>query len=196
MNRLRRLWGRLPKAVLDRAFDVLVVAVAAVDASLTLIVLPADPLTIGACVLACLALLGRRRWPLVVFALTLPAAVTANILAAPLIALFTLALTTRRRWLLVLCGAVFAAAEVVEWPVVSLPPVSHTMTFVTFVYQLATAAAPLLLGQLLQAASDLRFRIVEIETTRQHEQELYAQNLLARERSQLARRCTMSSPTR
>ncbi len=61
------------------------------------------------------------------------------------------------------------------------------MTLVFFVYGLATAAAPVLFGQLLQAQRDLARRLAEIEEAREHERTLHAQAVLARERAQLAR---------
>ena len=181
MNRLLAIWRRIPPWVTD----LLAVAIAAVDAVLTSV--DEGALGIGTSALACAALLIRRRWPLIAFALTLPAALIANILAAPIIALLALSSRTRRRWLLFLCGALFAAAEAVGWPLTSQLTTDQNWTAVTFVYQLATAAAPILLGQLTQAASDLRARIAEIEATKQHERELYAQSLLTQERNQLAR---------
>ena len=181
MNRLVAIWQRIPAWVTD----ILAVAIAAVDAVLTSV--DEGALGIGVSALACAALLIRRRWPLVAFVLTLPAALIANILAAPIIALLALSGRTRRRWLLFFCGALFAAAEAIGWPITSLTLADQNWTAVTFVYQLATAAAPILLGQLTLAASDLRARIAEIEATKQHERELYAQSLLTQERNQLAR---------
>lgn len=181
MNRYLAFWRRIPAW----ATDLVAVAVAATDAFLY----NSDPdaLTIGTWVLACAALLIRRRWPLLAFALTLPAALVANILAAPVIALFALSVRSRRRWLLVVCGALFAAAEAIGWPITEQFTKDQNWTTVTFIYQLATAAAPILLGQLVQAAADLRARIEEIETTKRHERELYAQSILTRERNQLSR---------
>lgn len=181
MSRLLALWRRIPPGVTD----LLTAFVAAIDAFLY----DPDPdaLTIGTCVLACAALLVRRRWPLPAFLLTLPAALVANVLAAPVIALFALAVRTRRRWLLAACGGLFAAAEAIGWPITSQFTQDQNWTLVTFAYQLATAAAPILLGQLVQVAADLRARIAEIEATKRHERELYAQSMLTRERNQLAR---------
>lgn len=181
MNRVAAIWRRVP----PWATDLLAVAVAAADAFLSD---PGDDLISSAVsVVACAALLIRRRWPLIAFALTLPAALVANILAAPIIALLALACRTRRRWLLFACGALFAAAEAIGWPITTQLTAEQNWTAVTFVYQLATAAAPILLGQLMQAAADLRARLAEIEATKQHERELYAHSLLAQERNQLAR---------
>lgn len=181
MNRFLALWERVP----PWCVDVLVVLAAAIDAYLY--VDQDDPTSIATCVLACAALLLRRRWPLLAFALTLPAALVTNTLVAPVIALFSLASLTRRRWLLFVCGALFALSEAIGWPPAEQLLVNQSWTVVTFVYQLALAAAPILLGQLLQAARDLRTRIVEIEATRRHERELYAETVLTRERNQLAR---------
>lgn len=181
MNRFFDAVRRIP----GWAADLLAVAVSVADAFLYDV--GGDPLTVGTCVLAAAAMLIRRRWPLVAFALTLPAALVANILAAPVIALFSLAVRTRRRWPLIACGALFAAAEAIGWPVTSQFTTDQNWTAVTFVYQLATAAAPIFLGQLVQSGAELRAHIAEIEATRQHERELYAQSVLARERNQLAR---------
>lgn len=181
MSGLLAIWRRTP----PWSTDLLAVAIAVADAYLTYT--DDGALSIGTSALACAALLIRRRWPLLAFALTLPAALIANILAAPIIALLALSSRTRRRWLLFVCGALFAAAEAVGWPLTSQLTTDQNWTAVTFVYQLATAAAPILLGQLTQAASDLRGRIAEIEATKQHERELYAQSVLTQERNQLAR---------
>lgn len=181
MNAIRALWRRIPPIVVD----LLAVAVAAADAYLS--ANTDDPLTLGVCILGCAALLLRRRWPALAFVLTLPAALIANVLAAPVIALFSLSARTRTRGLLVLAGAAFAAAEAIGWPIVDQLIVDQSWTAVTFVYQAATAAAPILLGQLLQTTEDLHARLEEIEATKRHERELYAQTVLAQERNQLAR---------
>jgi signal transduction histidine kinase len=54
------------------------------------------------------------------------------------------------------------------------------------VYTLA-AAAPVLLGQLLQTRRDLSRRLEEIEEGKEHERALHAQAVLGHERAQLAR---------
>lgn len=184
MDRALGFRRRIP----PRVADLLLVAVAAADAASDIFVygVEDDVLAIAVCVLACGALLIRRRWPLVAFLLTLPAALITNILAAPVIALFALSARTRSRWLLFVCGALLAAAQAIGWPAVPLPN-PDVWTVLNFVYQLATAAAPILLGQLVQVTSDLRARIAEVEATKRHERELYAETVLARERNQLAR---------
>ncbi|QNP76091.1 two-component sensor histidine kinase [Streptomyces roseirectus] len=137
-------------------------------------------------VIACAALPLRRRFPLVVFLLTLPATLMQEMVVAPFAALFTLAERSRDRWLLSVCAGLFALASVTPWPLDGDSP-GRAWTVVTFLYMLGAAAAPVLLGQLLQARRDLARRLVEIEEAREHERLLHSQAVLARERAQLAR---------
>ncbi|RZU23814.1 sensor histidine kinase [Streptomyces sp. BK239] len=178
MSRARVLWQRLPAPVIDLA---LVVA-AAVDVRLN----NWEPTRLGLALAAvgCTALAFRRRFPLGVFLLTLPVALMQDVAVAVLAALFTLAERSRNRRLLAVCVALAAVASSTPWP---LAEVDRTMTVVFFVYGLATAAAPVLFGQLLQAQRDLAKRLAEIEEAREHERTLHAQAVLARERAQLAR---------
>ncbi|CAM5423702.1 sensor histidine kinase [Leifsonia shinshuensis] len=185
MNAIASLWARLPPLVID----ILAVLLAALDALINSAEEPSawSPLDVTVVAVACAGLLLRRRFPLVVFLLTLPAAVAQDLLAAPIIALFTLSRVSRRRWLLVACAALFAFSSAFPWPFAGADRVDQFGAFVYFVYQFATAAAPVALGQLLQAREDLAKRLVEIEDAKEHEQALYAQTVLARERNQLAR---------
>lgn len=180
MNGFVRLWRRLPPFVVD----LLAVAVAVADA--LIYAGDVDPLTLVLTAVACGGLLVRRRFPLLAFILTLPSNLVQNLLAAPMIALFTLSRLSRRRWLLAACAGAFAVSTVFPWPF-SSDGGDQFGTAVYFVYQLATAAAPVFLGQLVQAREDLAKRLAEIEEAREHERELYAQSVLARERAQLAR---------
>ncbi|MFF7266264.1 sensor histidine kinase [Streptomyces sp. NPDC008159] len=178
MSGARALWQRVPAPVIDLAL----VAAAAVDVRLN----NGEPtrleLTLAA--VGCIALAFRRRFPLVVFLLTLPVALMQDVAVAVLAALFTLAERSRSRRLLAVCVALAAVASSTPWP---LAEVDRTMTLIFFVYGLATAAAPVLFGQLLQAQRDLARRLTEIEEAREHERTLHAQAVLARERAQLAR---------
>lgn len=180
MNAVARLWGRLPPFVVD----LLAVAISIADA--WFYADDSNPFTLVFLVLACGGLLLRRRWPLLAFALTLPASLVQNLLAAPVIALFTLSRLSRRRWLLFVCAAAFAATSSLPWPLDGAVG-DQFGTAVYFFYQFATAAAPVFLGQLVQARADLANRLTEIEEAREHERDLYAQSVLARERAQLAR---------
>ena len=181
MNRARAVWQRVPAPVVD----LLLVAVAAGDVWLNL--WDDARLGIALAVPGCVALVFRRRFPLAVFLLTLPISLTQDVAVAPLIALFTLAEHSRNRRLLAVCVTLAAVASSVPWTLESVTAAERTMTLVVFAYNLATAAAPVLFGQLLQARRDLARRLDEIEEAREHERALHAQAVLARERAQLAR---------
>ncbi|MDN3023227.1 histidine kinase [Streptomyces sp. S.PB5] len=176
-------WARLP----DPLVDAVIVAVAATDALLSLGYGSGSPTAQVMAALACVVLAFRRRFPLAVFVLTLPASLMLDIVFAPFAALFTLAERSRERRLLVVCAVLFAVASAAPWPLNDLSSRERTWTVVYFFYTLATAAAPVLLGQLVQARRDLARRLVEIEEAREHERLLHSQAVLARERAQLAR---------
>ncbi|WP_371613976.1 sensor histidine kinase [Streptomyces sp. NBC_00454] len=177
----KRLWNRVPPLARDAGL----VALAALDAWLSLWNDTALGLALAA--IACGALALRRRFPLAVFLLTLPAAVVQDILVAPVAALYTLAERSRDRRLLGTCVFLSAVAMAVHAPLNDDPSTSRAWTLIFLLYNLATATAPVLLGQLVQARRDLGRRLVEIEEAREHERELHTQAVLARERAQLAR---------
>ncbi|MBL1118105.1 two-component sensor histidine kinase [Streptomyces sp. 110] len=174
-------WGRIP----DPVVDAVAVAVAVVDVLLSLE--DASRVAQALAALACAALAVRRRFPLPVFLLTLPASLMLDIVFAPFAALFTLAERSRDRRPLIVCAIMFALASAVPWPLDDLSAHDRAWTLVYFFYTLATAASPVLLGQLVQARRDLARRLVEIEEAREHERLLHSQAVLARERAQLAR---------
>jgi len=133
------------------------------------------------------ALLLRRRAPLAVFLATLPSVFFTLAIYAALIALFTLSTRTRNRKLLAGCAAAFAACNVFPWPAPKLDALSDASNLVLLMYGLATAAAPIFLGQLIVARRDLAARLTEITEARAHEELLTMQGVLAQERAQLAR---------
>ncbi|MDX3450619.1 histidine kinase [Streptomyces sp. ME02-8801-2C] len=181
MTASRAWWARIPEPVLD----LVVLAVAVVD---VLLCLPdSGRPEQGTAALACAALVVRRRFPLPAFLLTLPASLMLDIVFAPVAALFALAESSRDRRLLVTCAVLFGVASAAPWPLNDLSAHERTWTLVYFFYTLATAAAPVLLGQLVQARRDLARRLVDIEEAREHERLLHSQAVLARERAQLAR---------
>ncbi|UQX05249.1 sensor histidine kinase [Streptomyces sp. RerS4] len=175
------MWNRVPPAARDAAL----VALAALDAWLNL--WDGTPLGLALAAIACGALALRRRFPPAVFLLTLPATLFQDILVAPVAALYTLAERSRDRRLLGVCVFLSAAAMAIHAPLKDDPSTSRAWTLIFLLYNLATATAPVLLGQLVQARRDLARRLVEIEEAREHERELHAQAVLARERAQLAR---------
>ncbi|MEU5112903.1 histidine kinase [Streptomyces longwoodensis] len=139
--------------------------------------------------LAAFSLLLRRCLPLPVFLLALPATLVSDAVFATLVALYTLASLTRHRALLAVCALAFAACDITEWswPSPEFADLSGSSDLVTVTYSLATAVAPVFLGQLVQAGRELSLRLAEITEAREHERHLLAQSVLAKERAQLAR---------
>ncbi|GAA4231093.1 histidine kinase [Actinomadura meridiana] len=132
-------------------------------------------------------LLLRRRAPLPVFVLTVPSVLASSAVAAALIAMYALATRTRSRPLLAVCATVFAGCYMMPWPTPRRGAIVGVSDVPDLAYGLGLAAAPVLLGQLVQARRDLAARLDEITEVREHEQFLAAQSVLAKERAQLAR---------
>jgi signal transduction histidine kinase len=142
---------------------------------------------VACALLASLALVLRRRAPLPVLVLTMPAVLVTSAVIAAQIALYTVARRTRDRTLLTCCATVFTACYVIPWPDPRPAGMSGLSTLAMLGYGLANAAAPIFLGQLVQARHELRARLAEITATREHERLLVAQQVLATERARLAR---------
>jgi signal transduction histidine kinase len=173
--------GRIPAAVIDAAL----VAVAVLDA-----VLMADagrPYATIYTTAAALALAGRRRWPYLVLAVTLPATVVSSAVVAGAVALYTVAAHTRDRRTLAVCGITYTICSTANVWDTGLAAPTRVDLLVAVGYNVATAAAAMSLGQLVQARHDLQQRLTEIGQAREHEQQLVAQTVLAKERAQLAR---------
>ncbi|MEU3342959.1 histidine kinase [Streptomyces sp. NPDC006668] len=176
------LWRRVPTWALDAGL----VVVAALDAWINLYG-EATSFMLACAALGCAGLFLRSRFSLVVFLLTLPMTLFMDVAVAPIAALYTLATRTRNRPLLAGCALLNAAVSTLAWPLSESLSGDQTWTLIQFVYTLATAFAPILFGQLVQARHDVASQLVEVEVAREHERALYAQTVLARERAQLAR---------
>ncbi|MGY0492802.1 sensor histidine kinase [Streptomyces sp. WG-D5] len=176
--------GRRPPAVLlDVALVVLALADTWVNVDFE------DRTALAAALLAAAALLLRRYLPLVAFALTLPTTLITDAVFATLAALYTLSSRSRHRTLAVGCALTFTVCDFMPWPWSTLETdeLAETYTLVDLTYTLATAAAPVFLGQLVQAHRELSLRLAEITEAREHQQLLADQAVLAKERAQLAR---------
>ncbi|MFJ8587870.1 sensor histidine kinase [Streptomyces sp. NPDC093595] len=183
MSTGRAWWRRLPPWAIDTGL----VMLAALDAWINLLG-EGTPVTWACAAAGSASLLLRRRFPPAVFLLTLPMTLFMDVAVAPIAALYTLAASTRNRPLLAGCALLNAAAGTLAWPLSEgFTGEDRTWTLVQFVYTLATAAAPVLFGQLVQARHDVARRLVEVKEAREHERALHAQTVLARERAQLAR---------
>ncbi|MFD7319517.1 sensor histidine kinase [Streptomyces sp. NPDC059875] len=182
MSTGRALWRRLPPWAVDTGLVIL----AALDAWINLLG-EGTPVMWACAAVGSAGLFLRRRFPLAVFLLTLPMTLFMDVAVAPIAALYTLAASTRNRPLLAGCALLNATAGTLAWPLSDGFDGDRTWTLVQFVYTLATAVAPVLFGQLVQARHDVARQLVEVEEAREHERALYAQTVLARERAQLAR---------
>src|SRR3954453_1621506 len=69
---------------------------------------------------AALALVVRRRWPFAVLLFTLPALWSADVLIAPIAALYTLAATSRSRPLVLACAVLVGLGHFLPWPLTEL----------------------------------------------------------------------------
>ncbi|MDI6104638.1 histidine kinase [Actinoplanes sp. NEAU-A12] len=171
----------MPAAVVDAA---LIVA-AVLDAML---MAEADrPYAVVSTTVAALALAVRRRLPYLVFALTLPATAVSSAVVAGAVALYTVAANTRNRRTLAVCAVIYSVSCAATVGNHDLPAPTRVDLLVSVGYNIATAAAAMFLGQLVQARRDLQQRLAEIHQVREHEQQLVAQTVLAQERAQLAR---------
>ncbi|MEU4562418.1 histidine kinase [Actinoplanes sp. NPDC023936] len=171
---------RVPKPLIDAG----VVTLAGLDIWFN--PLTDEPLGVAASVIGCAALLLRRRFPLLVVALTLPVALLQGALVAPFVALYALAVRSRDRRLLAACIVVSSVIGALPSPL-DEDPGDLGSTLVYFAYTFATSAVPVLLGQLVQTRHELKRRLAEIEDVKEHERVLHAQAILAQERAQLAR---------
>ncbi|WP_369251452.1 sensor histidine kinase [Streptomyces sp. R41] len=174
----------IPRRLQGPLLDTVVVAVVLIDVWVHFVT--DEPLRMACAVAAAFALVLRRRLPLLTFLLTLPAVLFSDAILAALAALYTLASLTRHRSLLAVCAAAFTISDMTSWPSPNFD-FTASSTLITLGYTAATAAAPVFLGQLVQARRDLSLRIAEISEARDNERLLTAQTVLAKERAQLAR---------
>ena len=133
------------------------------------------------------ALLLRRRWPLLVFFLTLPVAFNGFLLLAPLAALYQVARQIRRRRTIVLCVLLLFAAGLGPW----LPTEEEPFNFEDALFGLLSAAmlsaGPAAMGLLVRTRRELSDRIAELARTQERERELLAERAVVEERARLAR---------
>lgn len=180
---------RLPPRLRSVAVDAGLVALALLDAALNASTEDASRAALGTSVLAALALAVRRRWPYATFALNLPGLLIADVLIAPLVALYTLAATSRDRRPVFACAVIAGLADFTPWPV-SASDFHWNQRFGNLLYLIYAAAyvgAPVALGLLVQTRQELHDRLTELTESRDREQRLLADGVLARERARLAR---------
>jgi signal transduction histidine kinase len=176
-----------PQRAINGALIALVTADATVSAlyirayfpNFALPVLPSLLLAVAA--IAGLFFLDRA--PAVAFALTIPVtAVTTGMLASQL-ALFTLGRRRPTRLGLIACAVTAFVCYIAPWK----KPYSVLSTGWGAPSAVIFAVAPILLGFLTRARSDLAGKLAEIERARPHKEQLLIERALARERADLAR---------
>ncbi|GAB3132844.1 hypothetical protein GCM10027289_21670 [Tsukamurella serpentis] len=131
----------------------------------------------------------RNRLPLPVCAIAVVAAF-ANLIAAPVLAVYTVALHFRRLAVPAASAAVMivafwysSAATLIADGAVPSP---REAVFVIG-YSLAAAGAPFALGRLVRARREIAAQLTELEQSHDEQRRLHETTVLARERAQLAR---------
>ncbi|UFU14411.1 histidine kinase [Curtobacterium sp. C1] len=162
--------------------DAVFLAAAVVDAVLDLSGATTTEITLS--LVAAGALVLRRRFPVLTFALTMPGLFIGSGVVAASIALFTLGERTSRRWLMLLAAVV----QFVGFSgFVVGPPQQLDEIVVSTVYALIFALGPLAIGMLVRTRAVLVDRIAELRASRAEERRRGAEVALSRERALLAR---------
>src|SRR4051794_447329 len=137
--------------------------------------------------LAALALTVRRRWPFFTFALMLPALFGADVLVAPLAALYSVAATSRSRVAVLSCAVIVALGRFLPWPL-DLQDIAAELRHLTpLIFATLYAAAPVALGILVSTRRELSQRLEQLTAGRQRLQQLVSETVIAQERASLAR---------
>jgi signal transduction histidine kinase len=168
----------------DAVVDAAVVALALADSLLRAI---DEESGFVVSLVAALALVVRRRWPYVAFALTLPALYTADVLIAPLVAVYGVAVASRSRGPVLLCAVIVAVGKFIPWPPYPEDVIDELHHLPEIIFSAVYAAAPVALGFLVQARRELSSHLAELTAGREREQHLVADRVLVQERSRLAR---------
>ncbi|MFG2696606.1 sensor histidine kinase [Kitasatospora sp. NPDC048407] len=176
----RWAWLRSPRTTL-----LIPVAAAAVDSAL--VAKGSAPWQLALSALSVVALLGRRRHPLPVALLTLPAAFFNEIWLAPLTAVYAVAAAYPKPRIPVTCAVSFALVEFFHWP---FSPDLLALSRDNALYAIQSAmlgAGPAALGMLTRTRRELAERVTELTKGRRRESRLIAERVLTAERARLAR---------
>ncbi|WP_189307915.1 sensor histidine kinase [Streptomyces albospinus] len=144
-------------------------------------------LELGVSVVAAAALLLRRRWPLLVFLVTLPGLYIGYIWFAPMIALYTLAARRPGRARLAGCALLLIAAHFLPYPISDFQPTAYRENTLVLIDATVTSAAPIALGLLVRTRRELASRVEELTRSMRREDRLLAERVKATERARLAR---------
>lgn len=182
--------GRMPRhgrggRHLGAAADIALAGLAALDVAFSL---PTPhPWQTAVSFLAAAALLVRRRLPRLALVLTLPGLYAGAALFAAVIALGTLAHRRRFDWQIELAAVAVVTGSFLPWPVTLVVQTPRGELIQTLLYAGLLGVGPAVIGLLVQTRQDLSERIAELATVRDHERELHARTVIAREHARLAR---------
>ena len=140
-----------------------------------------------ASVIAAAALLLRNRFPRSVLLITLPGLYGGTAMVAAMVALYGVARTRpagRQTWI---ATGLVGLGLFLPWPLSEFVKETTSDHIQDLIHAVMLAGGPAALGLLLQTRESLNARIAELATLRDHERELHAQTVLARERARIAR---------
>ncbi|MEZ0067407.1 signal transduction histidine kinase [Streptacidiphilus sp. MAP12-20] len=143
--------------------------------------------TFWASMLACVVLFGCWRFPRLVLLLTLPGLYAGTALVASMVALYAVARSRRVQWQAWLAAAVVGVGLYLPWPISKVLTESASDHIQRAIYAVMLSIGPAALALLVLTREALSARIVELATLRDHERELHAQTVIARERARIAR---------
>ncbi|TWS20956.1 two-component sensor histidine kinase [Tsukamurella asaccharolytica] len=167
----------------------MLITAAGADAALT----PASAVHLWFAVsVAVIAVAVRRRWPIAAFLGSIFALFASSAMIAVVITLFNVATRFDQRRLLGSFAAIAAIGYI--WTTLQITETAIDFSVYTAsdavivgLYATMTAVAPIVMGRLVRTREELRERLIDIEQVREHERQLDAQAILAKERNQLAR---------
>lgn len=166
--------------------DVAVVLLASLDVLLSPVEKAATYSNVLSCV-ACVALIGRRRFPFLTTLCTVPGYLAGWSQLAGLFALATLARRRLWTWPTMVGASGVWLARFVRWPIHRFWHVDWRGHALDAIYAFVYAGAPIGLALLAAARQELSARIQELAASREREKRLHTQAMLAEERARLAR---------
>ena len=146
---------------------------------------------------AALALILRRRGPLLAFVFTLPALFTIGLLVAPFVALYTVAERSRPRGAVLSCAVVAGVGDFLPWPPTHFhldEVLSHGLDLIDSVVYVGASVA---LGVLVRTRRELSARLAELTAARENDRGSWSPGLCWPGNAPgWPARCTTLCPTR
>jgi signal transduction histidine kinase len=186
LHKLQARVRALPEWLRNGAVTLLLVAASTVDALLNFPA-PRD-WTFTVSIIATAALLLRRKLPRTVLLVTLPGVYAGTAMVAAMAALYSVSRSRRfAPWQTWVACLLVGVGLFIPWPISDLAKQTASDYGQNLIYAVMLAAGPAALGRLARTRQDLSERIAELATLRDHERELHAQTVLAKERARIAR---------